>query len=182
MGFGALTNALFGSNEANKDRELKQAMFDFARQQYGEREPMRAMGLSRLRSPLPERPDQSAAFADPSNPFYSPPQALGFGGAADNRLPRLEQSLDGGRGGYSNQPPDLQDSLDDYRGVQTARKAADERVARGEFSERLPGGDALWGRMSDAEKADPDTTARMLGAMGGGGVAKLLKKRQAMGF
>lgn len=88
-----------GSLKKDEGAALGRNYLKLAQQQFAEREPLRAMGLSRLQMPLPERPDQSAAFADPSNPFAVTPQAVGFGA------------------GYSNQPPDLGTSLDKYRGL-----------------------------------------------------------------
>jgi hypothetical protein len=78
-GIAAGADALFGSRENDKNRELSKEELAFRKQMYGDREPLRAMGLARLGAKRPERPDMAGDFADESNPFYKAPSALGFG-------------------------------------------------------------------------------------------------------
>lgn len=82
-GLSAGLNALSGSRDRAADRDLSEAELAFRRRQYGDRAPLRTMAMDRLREPMPERPDLTADFADPSNPFYRAPQALGFGSLRD---------------------------------------------------------------------------------------------------
>lgn len=116
IGASAALSALSGSRDRASARDLSEAEWAFLQQQYAEREPLRAMGFSRLQSPLPERPDLGADFADPSNPLYREPAALGFGS------------------GYSNQPPDMEQAMAEYQrsGPTPANRKADlEKKIRG---------------------------------------------------
>lgn len=121
-GAGAALSS-YGQSRANdRQADLSEAELAFLKQRYAEQEPLRAMGLSRLQSPLPERPDQGAAFADPSNPFYKPPQALGFGE------------------GYTNQNPDLKTALPAYRETSRGAQQNQRRVdANSQLSPELMG-------------------------------------------
>ena len=79
VGVGDALSSYQQNKQAGRGLDLAEDQFAFQRQQYDERAPLRAMGMSRLGMGLPERPDLSSGFADPSNPFYKPPAALGFG-------------------------------------------------------------------------------------------------------
>jgi hypothetical protein len=115
--------------------DVARNQFKLMQQRFAEAEPLRAMGIARLQRPLPERPDQSGAFADPSNPFAVTPSAIGFGK------------------GYSNQPPNMQASLRDYRGLALGpygREAKEEQKKQAEFERRLsPIGKAVRDRGMD---------------------------------
>lgn len=93
LGIGAAASAYGQSKASGRAADISEAQLEFLKQKYAEQEPLRAIGLSRLQMPLPERPDQSAAFADSSNPFYKPPQALGFGSGYTNQSPPLSKAL-----------------------------------------------------------------------------------------
>jgi hypothetical protein len=125
IGIGSALSAYGQSRSADRAADLSEAELEFLRQRYAEQEPLRAMGLARLQGPLPERPDQSGAFADPSNPFAVSQSAIGFGK------------------GYRNQPPNMQQSLNQYgktmEGVNKRQTATNTAKARDKVETAFPG-------------------------------------------
>ena len=79
MGGAAALSALNGAFGDDASEELQKRAIALQERGYNDREPLRAMALSRLEAARPTRPDMTADFADPSNPFYRAPQPLSFG-------------------------------------------------------------------------------------------------------
>lgn len=78
-GFDVLGGLVGGDD----DRELNERAIALRERAYGDRAPLRAMALSRLEASRPQRPNLTADFADPSNPFYRAPEPLSFGAGYD---------------------------------------------------------------------------------------------------
>lgn len=83
---GAILNAINSSRQSGQADQLQQEALDLARADFNSRGPAREAFLNGVLQPMPEAPDLSAVFADPSNPFstggIAPPQVpsgLNFG-------------------------------------------------------------------------------------------------------
>lgn len=88
----AVLNGLNSSRQAGQADELQQEALDLARRDFNSRGPAREAFLNGVLQPLPEAPDLSAVFADPSNPFA--------GGIAPQQIPSgLDFGNLGPRGG-----------------------------------------------------------------------------------
>ena len=94
LGASAALDSLSSGKSASDANSIAERQAVLNEQQYAEREPLRALGLSRLLQARPERPDLSGDFADPSNPFARAPRPLGFGSEyGSQEAPTLDKSL-----------------------------------------------------------------------------------------